>query len=407
MYKVTINTIGSTKVIHSPSTSLDAPKLSSGSIKKGINTIDSFQFVILPNNPGYAEIVPLLTTIEVLNTKTNTIEFKGRVLLQNERMDGKLYKTVTCESDLGYLMDSLTRFGIYSSSNSVWDYLYTLLLEHNNQMTSEKQFSLGTVEITDKFGITIGYEKTFDFIKTNILDKYPGELRIRYDSNGTRYLDYLNKIGSKKNTVIRLSKNLKTIEQEKDPSTFVTHLIPLGAKINNTEERLTIKSVNNDDDIIRDYDAIASFGIVQDKWIFDDVTLASVLLQKGQAKIQELNKIKKKIKITALDLSLIGLDIDSFEVGNTHTIINPLMAINEDLRIIEKSIDILNPQDSDLTVGDKFETLTEYQSALISANRAIESVNSGLSNSIGSINSELTSTNTTLNKIKIRNIMGV
>src|SRR5699024_7784966 len=61
------------------------------------------------------------------------------------------------------------------------------------------------------------------------------------------------------------------------------------------------------------------------------------------------------------DLSLIGLDIDNFDVGNSYPVINPIMGIDEPLRIIGKTTDINNPQDASLNIGDKFKSLDEYQ----------------------------------------------
>ena len=44
--------------------------------------------------------------------------------------------------------------------------------------------------------------------------------------------------------------------------------------------------------------------------MWDDVTLPENLLIKAKEYLQENNKIKKKHKIDALDLSIIGLDVD-------------------------------------------------------------------------------------------------
>ena len=111
MYLVKIINNGIETYINTISTSPDSPRIS-GQIKFGINTIDSFQFNILPNNIGYNQLHALTTLIEVINTKTNKIEFKWRVLLPKHIMKdtGLLTKTVVCESELGYLMDSTQRY---------------------------------------------------------------------------------------------------------------------------------------------------------------------------------------------------------------------------------------------------------------------------------------------------------
>ncbi len=107
---------------------------------------------------------------------------------------------------------------------------------------------------------------------------------------------------------------------------------------------------------------------------WDDVTLATNLLTKGKEFQKENNRIKKAHKLSALDLSLIGLDIDSFELGNYHPVINPLMNIDETLRIIEKTIIIESPEMSTMTIGDKFLDIKDYQVSALSAANDVSKV---------------------------------
>ena len=184
-------------------------------------------------------------------------------------------------------------------------------------------------------------------------------MRVRYEG-GARYLDYLTEIGEKKETVIQLAKNLVTIEQERDPSEIISRLIPLGAKLSDdTEERLTISDVNDGNIYIDDDEAIKEFGIICATKTWDDVTLSTNLIRKGREFQKENNRIKKSHKIDAVDLALIGLDLDTFEVGNYYPVINPLMGIDEELRVTSKTIIIESPKRSSLEVGDKFEDIKE------------------------------------------------
>ena len=49
MYQVTIKNVNEEIIINALSTDIKAPRLLSGSIKHGINTIDNFTFNITPN----------------------------------------------------------------------------------------------------------------------------------------------------------------------------------------------------------------------------------------------------------------------------------------------------------------------------------------------------------------------
>lgn len=368
-----------------------------GDIKFGINTIDTFTFRILPNNIGYNKIFPLKTLVEVINIKTNTIEFKGRVLLPKSSMSegGVFAKVVVCESELGYLMDSTQRYGEYRLD--VKPFLQVILDNHNKQVSEDKKIYVGNVTVTDSnenLYRFLGYEKTFPTIIDKLVNRLGGELKIRYD-NGIRYLDYLASIGSLSSVEIRISKNLKSIEQEIDPSQVITRLVPLGAKIKkidsegnevDTEERLTIKEVNNNLDYIDDTEAMALFGIVESSQTWDDVNIASNLYSKGVSFLASNNKVKKKYSINALDLSIIGLDIQAIDLYNTYRVINPTMSIDENLRVIEKTINIDNPQNSSIVVGDKFEDIKQFQLSVKRTTQVVNEVNSKVNSVVDKTN---------------------
>lgn len=399
MYQVTIKNVNEEIIINALSTDIKAPRLLSGSIKHGINTIDNFTFNITPNNIGYNKLNALTTLVEVLNIKSNNLEFKGRVLLPIESMDsnGMFLKNVTCESELGYLMDSSTVFGEYHDI-SVRDFLQVIIDNHNSQVDEGKKFQLGNVTVVDNNDSLyryLGYTKTFEAIKDKLIDRLGGELKIRYE-NGIRYLDYLESIGEIKSTEIRLAKNLQSIELEKDPTSIISRLLPLGNKLEDSEERLTIESVNNGNKYIDDIEAIEEFGVIVDSVTWDDVTQVSNLLKKGQEYLKENNRIKKKYKVTALDLSTIGLDFDSFEVGNTYRVINPLMKIDEDLRVIEKTLDINSPQSSSLSIGDKFEDIKDYQLDNIATAKEVKTVKETVQTTVNALNSVSVELNNTV-----------
>lgn len=405
MYEVKLINNEEEIIINAVSTNKEAPRIT-GQCNFGINTIDSFKFTILPNNIGFNSIYNLRSLVEVKNTKTNVIEFKGRVLLSTPKMSssGLFSKSVVCESELGYLMDSVQSYGEYHNI-SVRGFLELIINNHNSQVSEDKRFTIGLVNVedpNDSLYRYLNYEKTLDAIKDKLIDRLGGELQIRHE-NGVRYLDYLKSIGEKKSTEIRLSKNLLTIEQERDPSDVITRLIPLGAKLDNSEERLTISSANNGAMYIDDEEAIKEFGIIVNTETWDAVTVAENLLRKGKEYLSANNKIRKKHDISALDLFTINLDIESFEVGNTHRVVNPIMGIDEDLRIIEKTLDINAPQNSRLSVGDKFEDIKDYQLDTINTTKEVKNVKSTVQTTVNVLNSVSTELNNTVEVLNTTN----
>ena len=420
MYEVKIINNKEETIINSVGASQYVPRIT-GSCKFGINTIDSFTFTIFPNNDGYNLIYPLKTLVEVKNLNTNNVEFEGRVLLQTPKMDsnGIIYKTVVCESYLGYLNDSVQSYETISGV-SAEELFKKIINNHNSQVENSKKFIIGEIKIgtssSDNEDRYLNYEKTFDSINKNLIERFGGELRVRKAGDNI-YIDYIKEIGEKKNTVIALANNLIAIEQEKDPSEIITRLIPVGAKLENSDERLTITSINGGINYVEDEEAIKEFGVIVDTVNFDDITEDIELLNKAKSYLKENNKIKKKYKIDALDLSTIDLNFDSFEVGNTYRVINPLMNIDEELRIIEKTLDINSPQNSSLTFGDKFEDIKDYQLGITKTTKDLNTLRynvTAATENVLTINRDLQktvdslmATNESLEKIKKRLIMGV
>lgn len=359
MYFVTIQNNGIDCPIHD-----QHEKLKSGKITKGINTIDSFSFTILPSNVGFSQLREFQTLVKVYNSNKNRYDFQGRVLCINQSMSesGLITREVTCESYLAFLCDSIQTY-ISERNWTVRGLLARLINVHNLQVEDNKKFVLGEITVTDpndNLYCGIQYKSTWDMIKEKLIDKLGGELQFRV-VDGVMYLDYLAEIGETKTTEIAMSKNMKAITKEKDPSAYVTRLVPLGAKLNDSEDRLTIESVNNGKIYVDDEQAIAEYGIHVGTVEFDDVTEASNLLSKGQKWLIDNNKVQIKYSVTALDLSLLGQDLDDFDVCNRYPLKNPLLGIDDTARIIKKNIDICEEVKSTIEFGESFKSLTELQ----------------------------------------------
>lgn len=356
-------------------------KLKSGNVVKGINAIDSFSFTILPTNSGFSRIKDYKTIVKVFNTNKNRYEFLGRVLYSNTTMSesGLITKEVTCESYFGFLQDSVQSY-VEEQNWTVSGLLEHIINDHNSQVEPHKQFVVGDITVedpNDNLYCGIQRESTWKTISDKLISVLGGEIRLRVE-NGINYIDYLKQIGTTRATEIKLSKNMKSISKEQDPSAYITRLIPLGAKLKvsetttdeegnetitevETEQRLDITSVNNGINYIEDEAAKEQFGIRVGIVTFDDVTEASNLLAKGKEYLANNNKVQIKYSITALDLSLLKLDIDDFDICNYHPIKNKLLGIDDVARIIKKNIDVCEEIKSTIEVGDSFKTLSEIQ----------------------------------------------
>lgn len=361
MFIVTITNGAENTIIHSDGTD----RISGGKVAKSINAVDSFSFTIYPNNAGYDLLKPLTTAVKVYDESTDKDIFIGRVLKCPDSMDerGLICRKVTCEGRLGWLYDSVQPYIEYKMVG-ISTVLSSFLSKHNAQVGADKRIELGQVTVTasNNYTYTANWGKTMDVIADKLIGKFGGEIQLR-DKDGKVYIDYLEHIGHGTDTTIELAVNLKTISREVDETAVITRLYPLGAKLTDSEKRLTIGTVNGGKDYIEDSSLVAKYGIISGTQIWDDVTLASNLLSKGKEYLKSVNRAKVQYQITALDLSRIDKHIEQFELGCWYRVKNSLMGIDEDLRIVGISIDLDNPQASQLTFGDRFETLSGFMTA--------------------------------------------
>jgi phage-related protein len=361
MHTVTITNGTEKTTIHSDN--LD--RISGGKIVKAVNAVDSFTFTIYPDNAGYNKLKPLTTSVTVTDDSTGKDIFIGRVLKCPDSMNeqGLICKSVTCEGRLGWLYDSVQPYVEYKMVG-ISTVLASFISKHNAQVGNDKHISVGQVTVTgeNNYTYSVNWASTMDAISEQLVGKFGGEIQLR-DQDGKVYIDYLEHIGHGTDTKIELAVNLKTISREVDETSVITRLYPLGAKLTDSEKRLTIGSVNGGKDYIENSALVAKYGVISGTQTWDDVTQASILKTKATAYLKSTNKAKKQYKITAVDLSTIDMNFEQFELGCWYRVANPLMGIDEDLRIVGITINLDNPEQSELIFGDKFETMTGFMTA--------------------------------------------
>jgi len=410
-------------MIHSPYTS--DIKLSSGNVKQLTKEIWQFSFSINPYNRGWGKIKPLQSLIRVFNHKTGNQEFAGRVLriTQVMNVDGMITIRYECESFLAYLQDSSQRHGEYRNITPR-DFLQVIIDNHNSQVEPHKRMKLGDVTVTtstDNVYRYLGYDRTLDTIKDKLIDRLGGYLRLREEEDGL-YLDYLESVGEVSSTEIRLRRNLKDMQRDIDPRDVITRVVPLGTRIESEDEeavdasqaRLTIADVNNGIDYLDIPEFQEEFGIIEGSIIFDDVTVPGILKTRGEQFIQSQHAALVKYNVNPVDLFLIDEDMDSFHVDNYHRVVNELFGIDEILQVVQKNINIMDPTDISLVIGDMPKTLTDYQVELNkSASKVVDLENTvsrqsqrlgQLVGEISNVNKEITNVQQLINNVDLEHL---
>lgn len=413
MYRVQIQNVNEQPLtIHD--SQINGNKVSDGVVTREVNAIDTFSFGVGPENEGYTDMKPFQTKISVFNTIAKRFEFKGRVLDFEEKMDdvGNLTTSFLCESIAAYLHDSKQRH--LEFRGSLMDLITTIINYHNTQVESYKHFKIGTVTVTDPNDYVYIYlsaeQSTWETLQDKLVDRLGGEISVREEADGL-YIDYLVETGGISDVEIRLAKNLVSNTKKVDLTQIVSRLKPLGERLESedadatdaSEARLTIESVNGGKDYIDRADLIQLVGIRAGSQVWDDVTQASNLLSKGRDWLNKQKTIFQQMHVSALDLSIIGLEYDSFQLGYYHRLVNPIMAIDETIRIIGMQIHLDTPESNTLTIGDKFKTLADYNRESLErdavVNRLRDRVNAQ-SRKIGTLSNQLAAANETVGHIQ-------
>lgn len=407
MYDVFITNNGIEQLIHYHSAAANTEKLASGQIVDAVNSISSFSFVIYPNNIGYDALLPYTTQVRVYNSRKKKNVFVGRVLQVTPSMDSKglVSKSVVCEDRLGYLHDSIQPYAEtrhYAGDDArtgLEEFIDTLLERHNATVETYKHIHRGIVTVSpfeSSDGVTKGlnWESTWECLAKKLLDSFGGYLVLR-ESDGTLYLDYLAEAGTTRATKIELARNMVSGTKEIDPSGIVTCLVPLGAKLKTvdeagteteSEQRLTIESVNDGKNYIVSSDYQERYGVRYKTVIFDDVTTATALLRKGNEYLSENNGLSISHNITALELSGIGLDIDDFVVYDRYPVWNPMIGVDDVLQIIKKTTNIISTHNSSFEMGDLFkrlsDTVVDYNAMISTVRGDVAAVHTNVKNQV-------------------------
>lgn len=308
------------------------------------NAAGTLTLVLLPEHPMYSALHKMRTRIDV--RQDDEIIWRGRVL--ETETDFYHQKTVTCEGELTYLVDSVLHPYKLADYDGTAAGLFRLYLTRHNEAVSEaQQFQIGNVDIETLSSVeNTGYGNTWDEISDNLIDIHGGFLRIRHE-DGARYLDWTKESGTSCGQVIRFGENLLDLSEYVSASEVVTCLIPYAGQ---SDSQITISSVNGGKDYIEDAAGIALYGRIWGVTEFDAKD-ASTLLEMAKENLQKRLKETITITISAVDLHLLDVNAESFRVGDKVRVVSPPHGIDAEYTCTAISLDLVNPDQSEYTFG--------------------------------------------------------
>lgn len=316
-------------------------------IKLAIGQAGSCEITVPPTNPCYDSIQNRKSMITVFRDSRNV--FSGEVReTDKDRMN---CKKVYAVGELAFLQDSIQPQHYYGDVTPT-NFMTAVLAEHNDSVEARKQFAAGLVTVTSGWDQSLkvtDHNSTLEALREQLIGNLGGCLRIRKQS-GTRYLDYvtLSDYGSANRQGINFGENLLDYSETLTASDIVTCIIPLGKRTDSQgdfETRIDIKSVNDGYDYLTASQAVLSrFGYVWKVVVFDDLEDPADIMAAGQDWLTEAQYETLRLKLTAVDLSMLDADMDAMNLGDRIPCKAEPYGLNMTLPIIEQTLHPLAPQ---------------------------------------------------------------
>ena len=323
---------------------------------QGVNKGGAAELTMVPGHPLYDRFVSYRSIVEVY--RDDELRFRGRPL--PPRDDYYNTRTVTCEGELCFLQDAVSRPYVYQEAP---DRIFAELIGvYNSQVEPDKQFVVGEVTVTDANDyVRLESESAEQVLDTlnKLLERCGGYIVFETNGAGKRVINWYESLGYRSNQTIEFGENLLDFSRDGGSTDLATAILPYGAKDETTGLRVTIESVNDGLDFIKDDEAVAIRGLIIKPAYWDDVTEPTNLLRKAQQLLAEKRQIITSLQLSALDLSLFDKKIDSFEVGDNIRVLSKPHNVDDTYMLWEKVEDWLTPDDSTVTLGKDRRTLTD------------------------------------------------
>ena len=351
-------------------------------VKLEVNTVGEGSFTIYKEHPYYDKLKKLKSVFEV-SDEIGTI-FRGR--MTGNTVDFDNGKTVDLEGVMAFFNDSVIRpfnfpgdfledadyIAAAEGGNVVAFFLGHLIAQHNSQVQDFQKLHLGNVTVADPNNYITrsneDYASTWETLKSKLFGSaLGGYLCPRYEDDGT-YIDYLESFELTNTQRITFGENLLDLSSETDASETYSAIIPQG------KDGLNITALEDGDiteDIVKSGDtlysrsAVESYGwiyapVKETKW--EDVTLHNNLLTKAvEWLVTQGIRLENTIEVKAVDLHFTDAEIRSFRIYRNIQVISAAHGFEAIYPLTRLDIDLLDPQNTKITVGTTKLTLIDKQ----------------------------------------------
>lgn len=351
--------------------------LQSPILTQKVNLPDELRFTIDPTHSMYGAIMRLRSRVKV---------YRDGVLISilrplDNQMNMRKQEQWVCEGVIAWLKDAIIR--PFEFTGTPADLFAKFINEYNAQVNSYQQIALGTVTVTDPNDTIVrssdSYLTAYEAIQTRCVgSSLGGYLYVTYP-NGNPTLNWLASAPDTSTQTIEFGENLTEFSRTVYGGDTYTACVPLGAKDEETGERLTVASVNDGKDYLINSTLVASYGAIYaptSETTWDDVTVAANLKTKAMEWLTNVGStVREKINLGAIDLHNADAEVESFQFLDNILVKSTPHGLSASYVLTELRIPLNIPSATQITLGgERVSLISELSQAQASTAERIENI---------------------------------
>lgn len=348
------------------------------SVKLAVSKAGEMSFTVDAEHPYLSNLRRMSGLVELLDgtfpiyrgrITSDIKDFYGAHKIETEGIMAVLNDSIIPPFNFPGDFEDDTAYKAAAASGNVVEFFFRWILsQHNAQVTAEQQIKPGVVTVSDPNNYITSSSEEYATAMTTISDKLlksslGGNLLIRYEDDGN-YLDYYAALPLTNTQTVEFAENLLDLSSETDGADIYTAILPEG------KDGLTIGNLPDGDltddlvksgKIIYSKSGVATYGRITRHIKWDDVTVDTNLRAKAKAALADNGlSMPETITCKAVDLGW-QEGIQHFRVGRMTALVSTPHGYSASYPLMELSPDILDPGNTQITLGATRRTFTGSQ----------------------------------------------
>ena len=348
------------------------------SVKLAVSKAGGMSFTVGAEHPYLSNLRRMSGLVELLDgtfpiyrgrITSDTKDFYGAHKIETEGIMAALNDSIIPPFNFPEDFAKDASYKAAAASGNVVDFFFRwILAQHNSQVSTEQQIKPGVVTVSDPNNYITRSSEEYATAMATISDKLfksslGGNLLIRYENDGN-YLDYYAELPLTNTQTVEFAENLLDLSSEVDGASIYTAILPEG------KDGLTIGNLPDGgltDDLVKSgkliysKSGVATYGRITRHIKWDDVTAAANLQTKAKAALADNGlSMPETITCKAVDLGW-QEGIQHFRVGRMTALFSTPHGYSASYPLMELAPDILNPGNTQITLGATRRTFTGSQ----------------------------------------------